>query len=112
MKPDTHDREKQLAALEHNQRQTQARYDLQATKDQDFYTRLGLSGPEAEEAPGNAFVISVYCDHWTHQDREAGRSEEHTSELQSLMRSSYAVFCLIKQPTTTHIPQISCTNHL
>src|SRR3546814_6308036 len=25
---------------------------------------------------------------------EAGRSEEHTSELQSLMRSSYAVFCL------------------
>src|SRR3546814_5330662 len=24
----------------------------------------------------------------------AGRSEEHTSELQSLMRSSYAVFCL------------------
>src|SRR3546814_5759527 len=32
-----------------------------------------------------------------------GRSEEHTSELQSLMRSSYAVFCLkkkIKQNTT------------
>src|SRR3546814_3245479 len=27
---------------------------------------------------------------------EAGRSEEHTSELQSLMRSSYAVFCLQK----------------
>src|SRR3546814_3858156 len=26
----------------------------------------------------------------------AGRSEEHTSELQSLMRSSYAVFCLKK----------------
>src|SRR3546814_2068657 len=25
-----------------------------------------------------------------------GRSEEHTSELQSLMRSSYAVFCLKK----------------
>src|SRR3546814_2524209 len=25
---------------------------------------------------------------------ESGRSEEHTSELQSLMRSSYAVFCL------------------
>src|SRR3546814_8642816 len=27
----------------------------------------------------------------------AGRSEEHTSELQSLMRSSYAVFCLKKK---------------
>src|SRR3546814_8500734 len=26
-----------------------------------------------------------------------GRSEEHTSELQSLMRSSYAVFCLTKK---------------
>src|SRR3546814_10731678 len=30
------------------------------------------------------------------------RSEEHTSELQSLMRISYAVFCLNKQ-TTSHI---------
>src|SRR3546814_10617401 len=28
---------------------------------------------------------------------KAARSEEHTSELQSLMRSSYAVFCLKKQ---------------
>src|SRR3546814_1715072 len=28
---------------------------------------------------------------------EHGRSEEHTSELQSLMRISYAVFCLKKQ---------------
>src|SRR3546814_4048877 len=27
----------------------------------------------------------------------SGRSEEHTSELQSLMRSSYAVFCLTKK---------------
>src|SRR3546814_4893137 len=31
------------------------------------------------------------------------RSEEHTSELQSLMRTSYAVFCLKKQ--TTHHQQ-------
>src|SRR3546814_3234564 len=32
------------------------------------------------------------------------RSEEHTSELQSLMRTSYAVFCLNTKPTssTTH----------
>src|SRR3546814_6211873 len=39
------------------------------------------------------------------------RSEEHTSELQSLMRISYAVFCLKKknptltQPNTTEQPQ-------
>src|SRR3546814_5301973 len=30
-----------------------------------------------------------------------GRSEEHTSELQSLMRISYAVFCLKKKTTNT-----------
>src|SRR3546814_3669200 len=32
------------------------------------------------------------------------RSEEHTSELQSLMRNSYAVFCLKKKKRTTNIP--------
>src|SRR3546814_2704121 len=31
---------------------------------------------------------------------DLGRSEEHTSELQSLMRISYAVFCLQKKKTT------------
>src|SRR3546814_6900513 len=31
-----------------------------------------------------------------------GRSEEHTSELQSLMRISYAVFCLKKKNTPTN----------
>src|SRR3546814_6348101 len=31
--------------------------------------------------------------------RHRGRSEEHTSELQSLMRISYAVFCLKKKKT-------------
>src|SRR3546814_1761391 len=30
---------------------------------------------------------------------DGGRSEEHTSELQSLMRISYAVFCLKKKTT-------------
>src|SRR3546814_9380045 len=44
---------------------------------------------------------------------EDGRSEEHTSELQSLMRISYAVFCLknTKQNTTTlkHLSRIK--NH-
>src|SRR3546814_6081483 len=31
------------------------------------------------------------------------RSEEHTSELQSLMRISYAVFCLKKKTKNTHV---------
>src|SRR3546814_8615356 len=35
------------------------------------------------------------------QGHDPLRSEEHTSELQSLMRISYAVFCLKKKKTTT-----------
>src|SRR3546814_2542571 len=35
--------------------------------------------------------------------RYAGRSEEHTSELQSLMRISYAVFCLKKKKQNIYI---------
>src|SRR3546814_3909138 len=35
------------------------------------------------------------------QQLDGGRSEEHTSELQSLMRISYAVFCLKKKKKTT-----------
>src|SRR3546814_7139021 len=37
-----------------------------------------------------------------------GRSEEHTSELQSLMRISYAVFCL-KKKKITKTQNIHCT---
>src|SRR3546814_3555161 len=37
------------------------------------------------------------------------RSEEHTSELQSLMRISYAVFCL-KKKNTTHKEQNQLNN--
>src|SRR3546814_3473111 len=44
------------------------------------------------------------------------RSEEHTSELQSLMRISYAVFCLkkktTKQPTNTTTQNITNTNNV
>src|SRR3546814_7514717 len=43
-------------------------------------------------------------------DRAGHRSEEHTSELQSLMRISYAVFCLKKHQTKlkthTHVKHI------
>src|SRR3546814_4943581 len=54
--------------------------------------RCPLSGPQPEDRlqpGGNA------------QPRDQGglRSEEHTSELQSLMRISYAVFCLKKKKT-------------
>src|SRR3546814_8209593 len=42
--------------------------------------------------------------------RQTMRSEEHTSELQSLMRISYAVFCLKKKNKKTHIPNITLHN--
>src|SRR3546814_2539286 len=38
------------------------------------------------------------------------RSEEHTSELQSLMRISYAVFCLKKKKKNTNTTQSTDTN--
>src|SRR3546814_1069185 len=52
-----------------------------------------------------------------HPDDHTLRSEEHTSELQSLMRISYAVFCLKKKKTEqytsisteTHTQQASTT---
>src|SRR3546814_3110683 len=39
------------------------------------------------------------------------RSEEHTSELQSLMRTSYAVFCLKKKNEKTHIQHTTHHNY-
>src|SRR3546814_6128960 len=53
---------------------------------------------------GNQFVYlgrdvsaSDVADRYGETDRIYNRSEEHTSELQSLMRTSYAVFCLKKK---------------
>src|SRR3546814_8932491 len=40
---------------------------------------------------------------------EMGRSEEHTSELQSLMRISYAVFCLKKTTRQAHTSHTDIT---
>src|SRR3546814_4260655 len=78
---------------------------------------------------GHACLFLRACGHplscawpcWAAEWKEncrAGRSEEHTSELQSLMRISYAVFCLKKKNTKTSItdPQIvekkSLTTHI
>src|SRR3546814_9462193 len=45
---------------------------------------------------------SVYFGAVAHVADRLQRSEEHTSELQSLMRISYAVFCLKKKQQKTH----------
>src|SRR3546814_9718748 len=66
----------------------------------DLILALSESGqcPLGIIQPGNEIVplgleSSIPCAVW--------RSEEHTSELQSLMRSSYAVFCLKKKKKHT-----------
>src|SRR3546814_2682540 len=50
---------------------------------------------------GTALLVGVLAAWWL-------RSEEHTSELQSLMRISYAVFCLKKKKK--HKPQLQNTH--
>src|SRR3546814_3377389 len=47
--------------------------------------------------PGFTQVKAAALDHGALGASISGRSEEHTSELQSLMRISYAVFCLKKK---------------
>src|SRR3546814_2533265 len=59
-----------------------------------------LRGGRHDELRHGAFAPLgrlVAVGHAGHHDDEVGRSEEHTSELQSLMRLSYAVFCLKKK---------------
>src|SRR3546814_2541317 len=58
----------------------------------DYY---GTLEPFASHA-----VYFVVTDRFVNGD--PSRSEEHTSELQSLMRISYAVFCLKKKKTTQY----------
>src|SRR3546814_7356345 len=51
-----------------------------------------------------SFVLGIIAVE-TCQSNEYSRSEEHTSELQSLMRISYAVFCLKKKKKHKHQPK-------
>src|SRR3546814_10491940 len=57
-----------------------------------------IVGQQRLVAPGRALRRAVESGH-LHSMILWGRSEEHTSELQSLMRISYAVFCLKKKKT-------------
>src|SRR3546814_4396660 len=61
--------------------------------------RLLLPGELPDPARGG-LVMKTIAGGWLAQARDNGRAEEHTSELQSLMRRSYAVFCLQKKQRT------------
>src|SRR3546814_2519080 len=62
----------------------------------------GLSRGVGHAARGACALGRRYGHRRRHTD---GRSEEHTSELQSLMRNSYAVFCLKKKKKSTKYEQ-------
>src|SRR3546814_3814997 len=83
------------------------------------YTTLFRSGQRADDVARAQLVCAAGVDaqrghgRLRHRARLAGqgrdlfpaqrRSEEHTSELQSLLRISYAVFCLKKKNKTTSV---------
>src|SRR3546814_7673018 len=74
----------------------------------DHYAAWKAESPELARHLGTegAFGENISTEGLTEADvcigdvYRLGRSEEHTSELQSLMRNSYAVFCLKKNKTT------------
>src|SRR3546814_6381723 len=65
----------------------------------DVWTTLDLSMQRAADTAIKADVPKGAQGALVSIDRDGARSEEHTSELQSLMRISYAVFCLKKKTT-------------
>src|SRR3546814_10278682 len=64
---------------------------------QEIIDLLGRAAPEpaSQRLVDDARLVAARA------QRQRFRSEEHTSELQSLMRISYAVFCLKKKKTHT-----------
>src|SRR3546814_10552492 len=76
------------------------RGDDRAKADAAFRGReIGLDS--GRETIGFARLLTERLDDLHRPHLLGGRSEEHTSELQSLMRISYAVFCLKKKTTQT-----------
>src|SRR3546814_3644394 len=78
-----------------------------------FFGDDGKPAPDgAKSIKGNKLKVAFFFDDAggppilikTGLSAVAVRSEEHTSELQSLMRISYGVFCLKKKTTQSHRP--------
>src|SRR3546814_7922008 len=74
----------------------------------DLFRRVGGRGQKAGCHQGGSAeknvlhqCVSLILRNGRRPNRLSTRSEEHTSELQSLMRISYAVFCLKKKTTQT-----------
>src|SRR3546814_4878623 len=65
---------------------------------QEVFADYGFHGATIDKVAGKADMSQPNLHHYFKRKR----SEEHTSELQSLMRISYAVFCLKKQTDNTN----------
>src|SRR3546814_8647687 len=65
-------------------------------------TRAGINVVADMSAIGFDHVAAQPHDHGKTTHELTHRPEEHTSELQSLMRISYSVFCVKKNITHTH----------
>src|SRR3546814_1998296 len=75
--------------------------------------RPPAAGPAPQPAPAAAGTGATARERADRvRPNRGGRSEEHTSELQSLMRISYAVFCLKKKRTQHRIKHTQTYNHL
>src|SRR3546814_20687415 len=79
---------------------------LASLEKQPVETKLPITGQafwEADDAAKPFFMqvaVPELRENWARLAEVALRSEEHTSELQSLMRISYAVFCLTQKHST------------
>src|SRR3546814_4633056 len=70
-----------------------------------------LKEPFVGTVPYPVYVFLVRANQIRPAFRDDSRSEEHTSELQSLMRISYAVFCLKKKQQLNTHPQCLTINY-
>src|SRR3546814_4464601 len=81
----------------------QAANRFQMALDEDYYDSLQIAVDDAQEmlrrgqAPVVWNEVKPPIDWLLGTERRVRRTEEHTSELQSLIRISYAVFCLKKK---------------
>src|SRR3546814_4430748 len=74
--------------------------------DPEFNLRREPALIQRVEGAADATFVSLLEPHGAYDassEAVVARSEEHTSELQSLMRISYAVFCLKKQSIKSHL---------
>src|SRR3546814_20705051 len=98
-------RSETLVALRHCFGEAEPRQLLQAACSHALFHAVPMRRPDQATLVGRGDQPSIYAGqpllfHLVQaraHDLPIGRSEEHTSELQSLMRISYAVFCLKKK---------------